>query len=102
MKATKTTKVFDSTLDILRVLSKRSADGLTQAQIISRAVSQYATDNGYIHTISGIVGVGDRVLVEDTELVIKSIIDNKIIFTDFSEISKGSGIAWRMQRITND
>lgn len=102
MKATKTTKVFDSTLDILRVLSKRSADGLTQAQIISRAVLQYATDNGYIHTISGAVGVGDRVLVEDTELVIKSIIDNNIIFTDFSEISKGSGIAWRMQRITND
>ena len=102
MKATKTTKVFDSTLDILRVVSKRSVEGLTQAQIISRAVSQYATDNGYNHIISGKVGVGDRVLVEDTELVIKSIINNKIIFTDFSEISKGSGIAWRMQRITND
>ena len=102
MKATKTTKVFDSTLDILRVVSKRSVEGLTQAQIISRAVSQYATDKGYIHTISGLVGVGDRVLVEDTELIIKSIIDNNIIFIDFSEISKGSGIAWRMQRITND
>ena len=102
MKATKTTKVFDSTLDTLRVLTKHSAEGLTQAQIIARAVYQYATDNGYIHTVSGIVGVGDKVLVDKTELVIKLITDNNIIFTDFTEISKGSGIAWRMQRITND
>lgn len=102
MKATKTTKVFDSTLDTLRVLTKHSAEGLTQAQIIARAVYQYATDNGYIHTVSGIVGVGDKVLVDKSELVIKLITDNNIIFTDFTEISKGSGIAWRMQRITND
>lgn len=101
-KATKTTKVFDSTLDTLRILTKHSAEGLTQAQIIARAVYQYATDNGYINTISGIVGVGDKVLVGDTELVIKLITENNIIFTDFSEISKGSGIAWRMKRITND
>ncbi len=102
MKATKTTKVFDSTLDILRVLTNRSAEGLTQAQIISRAVCQYATDNGYVHTVSGIVGEGDKVLVDDTELVIKLISGDSIIFTDFTVITKGSGIAWRMQRITND
>ena len=99
MKATKTTKVFDSTLDTLRILSRDSAEGLTQAQIISKAISDYAIANGYIYTISGIVGVGDKVLVEGAESTIKLITDSNIIFTDYTEIAKGSGLAWGMKRI---
>ena len=102
MKANKTTKVFDSTLDILRVLTKNSKEGLTQAQIISRAVINYATSNGYVYTVSGIVGSGDKVIVDGTELEIKLIMDSMIIFTDTTAITKGSGIAWRMQKVVND
>lgn len=102
MKATKTTKVFDTTLDSLRILTKGSKEGLTQAQIISRAIMEYAVNNGYVYTVSGLVGIGDKVLVDGLELEIKLIVDNIIVFTDHTEIIRGSILAWTMQRVTND
>lgn len=102
MKATKTTKVFDTTLDSLRILTKGSKEGLTQAQIISRAIMEYAVNNGYVYTVSGLVGIGDKVLVDGLELEIKLIVDNIIVFTDHTEIIRGSRLAWTMQRVTND
>lgn len=102
VKATKTTKVFESSINYLKRLVKDDKEGATQAQIIARALLMYAEDKGYVHTVSGIVGVGDKVLVDGDELKVKIITKDNIIFTDFSEITKGSGIAWRMQRIDND
>ena len=102
VKATKTTKVFESTIRDLKRLVKDDKEGATQAQIISRALWMYADNNGYVYTASGLVGVGDKVIVDGDELEVKIITKDNIIFTDFSEITKGSGIAWRMQRIAND
>ena len=102
VRATKTTKVFESTIRDLKRLVKDDKQGATQAQIISRALWMYADNNGYVYTVSGLVGVGDKVIVDGDYLTIRSITDTDIVFTDFSEITKGSGIAWRMQRIDND
>lgn len=98
----KTTKIFENTLRDVKRLSADDLEGANQAQIIARAVLMYAESKGYIYTANGLVCVGDKVLVNGDELVIKTIVGNKIIFTDLTSIEKGSGLAWRMERVEND
>lgn len=100
MKATKTTKVYDITLEDLRRLTKDSKEGLTQAQIIARAISNYAITNGYAYCVSGIVGVGDKVTVDDSILTIKTITDKDIIFNDLTAITRNGRLAWRMEKVS--
>lgn len=98
----KTTKVFEHTLKDIKRLSADDLEGANQAQIIARAIQMYAKSKGYIHTINGLARAGDKVLVGGDELIIKTIVDNKIIFTDLTAIDKTSGLAWRMETLEND
>ena len=101
MRATKTTKVYDKTLEILRRLTNDSSSGLNQAQIIGAAVVKYAVDNGYAYCMSGIVTVGDKVKVDNVELMIKLITDKEIVFSDNTDIAFDSGLAWRMEQVND-
>ena len=104
MKANKTTKVFEHTLDILRRLVKDDKEGLTQAQIIHQAVVAYVgytAKSEYVYCATGIVSVGDRVSVNGDELVIDAITDNEVMFTDRTKIYRHSRLCYNMKEVSN-
>lgn len=104
MKADKTTKVFEHTLDILRRLVKDDKEGLTQAQIIHQAVVAYVgytAKSEYVYCATGIVSVGDRVSVNGDELVIDAITDNEVMFTDRTKIYRHSRLCYNMKEVSN-
>ena len=104
MKADKTTKVFEHTLDILRRLVKDDKEGLTQAQIIHQAVVAYVgytAKSEYVYCATGIVSVGDRVSVNGDELVIEAITDDEVMFTDRTKIYRHSRLCYNMKELSN-
>lgn len=104
MKADKTTKVFEHTLDILRRLVKDDKEGLTQAQIIHQAVVAYVgytAKSEYVYCATGIAGVGDRVNVNGDELVIDAITDDEVMFTDRTKIYRHSRLCYNMKELSN-
>ena len=104
MKADKTTKVFEHTLDILRRLVKDDKEGLTQAQIIHQAVAayvEYTAKLDYVYCATGLVSVGDKVSVKGDELVIEAITDNEVMFTDRTKIYRHSRLCYNMKEVSN-
>lgn len=100
---TKTTKIFESTHNDVKRLSSSSEERLTQAQVISRAISMYAKNQGYLHTQSGLVTEGDTVVMsDDTVVTIDKIIDNDVFFSDGTTTPSNGREVWRIKELKND
>jgi len=96
-----TTKIFKSTLREVKKLAQNSFDQANQAQIIARAVRDYAVASGdYVISQAGLIGVNDEVVFEDgTKAKVTAITENNVMFDDKTVALKSGREIWRIKEV---
>lgn len=92
-------RVSESTLLCLKKL-KEFNKSKSHDELIFNLLEKQLKDN-YAHTQDGYLPVGAVVLDGDTVLVIKSIINGRVIFDDFSYANNGSRVIYRLRLLAN-
>lgn len=92
-------RVSESTLICLKELKKFNK-AKSHDDLIFTLLEEQLKDN-YAYTQDGYLPAGSVVLDGDTILVIKSIINGRVIFDDFSYANNGSKVVYRLRKLAD-
>lgn len=96
--AAKTIRVDQEVVDMLQLLKD---PGVPYHRIIKELVHEELKKT-HAHTRDGYLPIGT--VVEDTEgnvLVIKAVIDGKVVFNDMTGSLNGGGVVWRLRKLAD-